>query len=120
MADSHQDVGGHNPVGVDSLFVPSPRVARSSQPWALVRNPFGIGVGARRAPVDTNSGKRPKKDQPFHSGGKPHAHTLARDPIRNVTASVSGFVRAKIGPYLRLPCSRVQGYASSLEHGSRK
>ena len=33
----------HNPVGVDSLFVPLPRVARSSQPWALMRNPFGIG-----------------------------------------------------------------------------
>src|SRR5438270_1734632 len=36
------DIWVHNPFRVE--FVPSspPRVARSSQPWALRRNPFGI------------------------------------------------------------------------------
>ena len=33
---------GHNPVGVGSPRRDAPRVARSSQPWALLRNPFGI------------------------------------------------------------------------------
>src|SRR5436190_19022995 len=34
--------GGRNPfrVGIDRTH--DPRVARSSQPWALLRNPFGI------------------------------------------------------------------------------
>ncbi len=32
-----------NPVGVDGESAIPPRVARSSQPWALGRNPFGIG-----------------------------------------------------------------------------
>ena len=31
-----------NPVGVVDLSVHLPRVARSSQPWAGGRNPFGI------------------------------------------------------------------------------
>jgi hypothetical protein len=31
-----------NPVGVVGLCTFSPKVARSSQPWALSRNPFGI------------------------------------------------------------------------------
>ena len=31
-----------NPVGVGDIFVPPPRVTRSSQPWALLRNPVGI------------------------------------------------------------------------------
>src|SRR6266566_9863620 len=35
----------HNPVGVELVSVHLPRVARSSQPWALLRNPFGIGFG---------------------------------------------------------------------------
>src|SRR5882762_8279939 len=34
-----------NPVGVELVSVHLPRVARSSQPWALMRNPFGIGFG---------------------------------------------------------------------------
>jgi hypothetical protein len=33
---------GHNPVGVDHSMGPFPRVARSAQPWAVVRNPVGI------------------------------------------------------------------------------
>ena len=33
---------GHNPVGVVGSWRDLPRVARSSQPWALLRNPFGI------------------------------------------------------------------------------
>jgi len=33
---------GHNPVGVGTRLRSGPRVARSSQPWALLRNPFGI------------------------------------------------------------------------------
>src|SRR2546422_214988 len=33
---------GRNPVGVVKHRPPLPRVARSSQPWALLRNPFGI------------------------------------------------------------------------------
>src|SRR6266853_243769 len=33
---------GHNPVGVVKHRPPLPRVARPSQPWALLRNPFGI------------------------------------------------------------------------------
>ncbi len=35
-----------NPVGVDAIFRTIPRVApiRSGQPWALLRNPFGIRV----------------------------------------------------------------------------
>ena len=33
---------GRNPVGVETLGFPIPRVARASQPWALGRNPFGI------------------------------------------------------------------------------
>src|SRR5437899_136634 len=33
---------GHNPVGVETRFARFPRVARSSQPWAGGRNPFGI------------------------------------------------------------------------------
>jgi len=32
----------HNPVGVGEYVFRSPRVARSSQPWALGHNPFGI------------------------------------------------------------------------------
>src|SRR6476619_3808586 len=36
--------GGRNPFGVVDLFPTIPRVARSSQPWALRRNPFGIGT----------------------------------------------------------------------------
>src|SRR5260221_13156999 len=35
----------HSPVGVELVSVHLPRVARSSQPWALLRNPFGIGFG---------------------------------------------------------------------------
>jgi len=31
-----------NPVGVDNSALRLPRVARGSQPWALMRNPFGI------------------------------------------------------------------------------
>jgi len=31
-----------NPVGVDNAALRLPRVARGSQPWALMRNPFGI------------------------------------------------------------------------------
>src|SRR4051794_22321354 len=34
---------GRNPFGVVDLFPTIPRVARSEQPWALGRNPFGIG-----------------------------------------------------------------------------
>src|SRR5258707_2533200 len=33
---------GHNPVGVVKYRPSLPRVARPSQPWALLRNPFGI------------------------------------------------------------------------------
>src|SRR6266567_1957153 len=33
---------GRNPVGVGSSRHDGPRVARSSQPWAWLRNPFGI------------------------------------------------------------------------------
>src|SRR5206468_50664 len=33
---------GRNPVGVGSSRRDGPRVARSSQPWALLQNPFGI------------------------------------------------------------------------------
>ncbi len=33
---------GRNPFGVDKSSMLLPRVARSSQPWALLRNPFGI------------------------------------------------------------------------------
>jgi len=33
---------GLNPVGVGNSSMRSSRVARSSQPWALLRNPFGI------------------------------------------------------------------------------
>jgi hypothetical protein len=33
---------GRNPVGAGSSRRSGPRVARSSQPWALLRNPFGI------------------------------------------------------------------------------
>src|SRR5882724_13329284 len=35
----------HNPVGVENSSALLPRVARSSQPWALMRNPVGIGFG---------------------------------------------------------------------------
>jgi hypothetical protein len=35
----------HNPVGVAYLDHTFPKVARSSQPWALGRNPFGIHRG---------------------------------------------------------------------------
>src|SRR5258708_35128285 len=35
--------GATTPLGLSLSFVPLPRVARSSQPWALRRNPFGIG-----------------------------------------------------------------------------
>src|SRR5438477_10781723 len=42
---------GRNPVGVGFHGLAVPRVARSSQPWALRRNPFGIlpMVGSWRA-----------------------------------------------------------------------
>jgi hypothetical protein len=33
---------GHNPAGVDNHQSHGPRVARSSLPWALLHNPFGI------------------------------------------------------------------------------
>src|SRR6266446_5164734 len=36
---------GHNPVGVVKHRPPCPRVARPSQPWALLRNPVGILSG---------------------------------------------------------------------------
>ena len=36
------DIGWQNPFRVCSLIGSIPRVARSSQPWALMRNPFGI------------------------------------------------------------------------------
>src|SRR6266851_5562886 len=36
---------GRNPVGVVKHRPPLPRVARPSQPWALLRNPFGILSG---------------------------------------------------------------------------
>ena len=35
-------IRGRNPVGVVAFAVYLPRVARTSQPWALRRNPFGI------------------------------------------------------------------------------
>jgi hypothetical protein len=39
---------GHSPVGVVDDVAPGPKVALSSQPWALGQNPFGIpGVNAR-------------------------------------------------------------------------
>ena len=43
----HVLVTNHNPVGVECSFSRgSPRVARSSQPWAERRNPFGIRCSA--------------------------------------------------------------------------
>src|SRR5438445_939320 len=39
---AHVAPRGHNPVGVAGLRREVPRVARPSQPWALLRNPFGI------------------------------------------------------------------------------
>jgi len=33
---------GHNPVGVDIMTHPLPRVGAERQPWALGHNPFGI------------------------------------------------------------------------------
>jgi len=36
---------GRNPVGVDSVLRPLPRVARCSQPWAGGRSPVGAGQG---------------------------------------------------------------------------
>jgi hypothetical protein len=33
----------HNPGGVETFARMTPKVARSSQPWAGGRNPFGIG-----------------------------------------------------------------------------
>ncbi len=36
------DDGGHNPVGVEDSTLFLPRVARSSQPWALGRNAVGV------------------------------------------------------------------------------
>ena len=38
---------GRNPVGVELFSAHLPRVARSSQPWALMRNPFGIPLGLK-------------------------------------------------------------------------
>src|SRR5436309_5710676 len=40
----------HNPVGVAIRSNGFPRVARSSQPWAGGRNPFGIGQRSRVSP----------------------------------------------------------------------
>jgi len=40
-------VVGHNPFGVVDLLIILPRVAPSSQPWALRQNPFGIPVRSR-------------------------------------------------------------------------
>src|SRR6266446_3422437 len=42
---------GHNPVGVVKHRLLVPRIARSSQPWALLRNPFGI-LSIRQAAVE--------------------------------------------------------------------
>ena len=42
---------GRNPVGVVVLSDHLPRVARSSQPWALGRNPFGILGGIVQTPA---------------------------------------------------------------------
>src|SRR6266566_8025991 len=36
---------GRNPFRVVIDWTHDPRVARSSQPWALLRNPFGIRLG---------------------------------------------------------------------------
>src|SRR6185295_4974965 len=42
-APRHRNNGhSHNPVGVGTPSRSEPRVARSSQPWALMHNPFGI------------------------------------------------------------------------------
>ncbi len=43
---------GRNPIGVVGHSAIPPRVARSSQPWALGRNPFGIGKCPRARYVD--------------------------------------------------------------------
>src|SRR5712664_1868161 len=42
---------GHNPVGVVKHQRPLPRVARPSQPWALLRNPFGILSNLIKTPL---------------------------------------------------------------------
>jgi len=63
--------GFHNPVGVDDRVDRFPRVARSSQPWALLQNPFGIrqhrsrfagieGVGHGKGPSRMNAPRLPK------------------------------------------------------------
>jgi len=48
--------GGATPlaVGVELASVHLPRVARSSQPWALMHNPFGIG-GSKGDPLKFNN-----------------------------------------------------------------
>ncbi len=51
------EIGWRNPFRVCPLVGSVPRVARSSQPWALMHNPFGIEgrskVQRRRAHSDT-------------------------------------------------------------------
>jgi len=52
VARSDIVVGGrHNPFRVGDNVRPVPRVARSSQPWALLRNPFGIHCSLRQARI---------------------------------------------------------------------
>jgi hypothetical protein len=45
MSRDEQERNGRNPVGVVIFFVPLPRIARASQPWALGRNPVGNLAG---------------------------------------------------------------------------
>jgi hypothetical protein len=42
VAPSRALVSYHNSVGVEGRFYRPPRVARSSQPWAMILNPVGI------------------------------------------------------------------------------
>ena len=69
---------GRNPVGVVGSFRRSPRVARSSQPWAGGHNPFGIA---------RNSG--PRRRRPAT-----HSHGMARwnHPTVSVLAKLPGAI----------------------------
>jgi hypothetical protein len=63
-------VNRRNPVGVGRAWVPFPRVARCSQPWALRRNPVGI-----RSPDSSSCGK--------HSAQRERAGVRGNGPYVN-------------------------------------
>ena len=93
------------PVGVELSSVHLPRVARSSQPWALMRNPFGIGLRNETFEIQQSalpSGKicvmfrSPLRFAPALQNECARISILARDFINNPGSSEPTLLRRKV------------------------